>query len=116
MVSNSNLRVLPVPEVDFDVEEYQGDEGRDPEDDSEGQVHVELDVHRVIPETVKTSFRVRYNVIFPVFVLVEEPWSSMRFSGVERLSWTMSLTLKAIITLIRSANKRWVRQRGRKVG
>ena len=73
MVSNSNLRVLPVPEVDFDVEEYQGDEGRDPEDDSEGQVHVELDVHRVIPETVKTSFRVRYNVIFPVFVLVEEP-------------------------------------------
>ena len=46
---------LYIPEVDFDVEEYQGDEGRDPEDDSEGQVHVELDVHRVVPETVQRS-------------------------------------------------------------
>ena len=38
-----------VPEVDLDVEEYEGDKGRDSEDDGEGQVHVELDVHRVIP-------------------------------------------------------------------
>ena len=79
----SNLRVLPVPEVDFDVEEYQGDEGRDPEDDSEGQVHVELDVHRVIP---RTGIR---------RIMINE-WNNAR----------MALTLKAIITLIRCANKR----------
>ena len=35
--------------VDLDVEEYEGDKGCDSEDDGEGQVHVELDVHRVIP-------------------------------------------------------------------
>ena len=46
-------RYCTVPEVDFDVEEYKGDEGRDSEDDSEGQVHVELDVHRVIPNNQK---------------------------------------------------------------
>ena len=90
-------RYWNVPEVDFDVEKCEGDEGRDPEDDSEGKVHVELDVHRVIP---RAGIR---------RIMINE-WNNASAQA------RMALTLKAIITLIRCANKRWVREGGKEGG
>ena len=40
---------LTSPEIDFDVEEYEGDEGRDAEKEGLAKVHVVLDVDRVVP-------------------------------------------------------------------
>ena len=44
-----HLAVLSSPEIDFDVEEYERDEGRDAEKEGLAEVHVVLDVDRVVP-------------------------------------------------------------------
>ena len=59
-VSVVHLAVLSSPEVDFDVEEYERDEGRDAEKEGLAEVHVVLDVDRVVPGKDARNARVTF--------------------------------------------------------